>query len=52
MSHVQPKPGGLVAFGSQTQDMRVTAVMREGRERLFLEFKCKRHHEPELKLCL
>lgn len=52
VSHVQPKPGGLVAFGSQTQDMRVTAVMREGREGLFLVFKCKQHHNPELKLCL
>lgn len=30
-SHVQPKPEGLVAFGSQTQGIRVTAVMRERR---------------------
>lgn len=33
------------------KDIKVTAVMREGRERLVLVVKCKLHRNPELKMC-
>lgn len=33
VGRMQPKPGGLIAFGTQTQDLRVTAVIREAGER-------------------